>query len=368
MLRLLCLMFAVLISATTAFAQEFSDEAKMQMETAGARLTAATTTADRVSALREIEAIASANSDAPDARLLATMLGQQAMIESGPAALIDALGVLASAGEIRDVETYASIIEPLMITVAEMQENHTLLGATAIALDDAVSNLNAAADKIGLPSIADTISEASGIEGLGSTVTDTLGKLAKFAELARSNPDVATMDEAAAKEFVDTVTSIMTMGGGITISAPVTIVVRDTLVWNQQMFGESAKALDLVADAMETGQLDQEAYGKISDRLNDLSRGPWGSETAKDVLKSICESMPFVGKWCGDAFKLAAQLLGDQCAAISCDCENVGGGLMRGPLMVSCRLQEETVIAQCRATPPVVGYCDPSAMGPDATN
>ena len=368
MYRFICLIFAIVISATTAFAQGFSDEAKMRMEVAGARLTGAQTTADRVSALREIEAIAAANPNAPDARLLATMLRQQAMIESGPAAMIDALGVLASAKEIKDVDTYAAIIGPLMSTVAEMQENHTLLGATAIALDDAINNLNAAADKIGWPSVADTISEASGMEGIGSTITDTLGNLAKFAKLARSNPDVANMDEAAAKEFVDTVTSIMTMGGGITISAPVIVVVRDTLVWNQQMFGESAKALNLVADAIETGHLDQEAYGKINDHLNDLSRGPWGSDTAKDILKSICESMPFVGKWCGDAFKLAEQLFGDDCDAISCDCENVGGGLMRGPLIVSCRLQEETVKAQCKATPSVVGYCDPGAMGPDATN
>ena len=368
MYRFICLMFAIVISATTAFAQEFSDEAKMQMEAAGARLTEASTTANRVAALREIEAIASANPDAPDARLLATMLGQQAMIESGPADLVDALGVLASAGEITDVNTYATIIGPLISTVAEMQENHKLLGATAIALDDAINNLNAVADKIGLPSIADTILEARGIKGLGSTVTDTLGNLAKFAELARSNPDVAAMDEATAKEFVDTFTSLMTLGGRVTISAPLTIAVRDSLVWNQQMFGESAKALNLVADAMATGHLDQEAYGEISDRLNVLSRGPWGSDTAKDVLKSICDSIPLFGKWCGDAFKLAEQLIGGECGAISCDCENVGGGIMRGHLLVSCRLQEQTVIAQCRATPPVVGNCDPGAMGPGATN
>ncbi len=343
----------------------------MRMEAAGGRLSEAGNVADRVAALREIEAIAAAHPEAEDARILARVIGQQAIFEAGPTAMIDALGVLAGSGEIGDVETYAAIIGPMIDTVAQMQENHTILPSIAIELDDAISNLEAAADKVGLPSIAETLSEASGMDGLGASLTDTLGALAKLAELAkkgRNSPDIAAMDEASSREFVGNLFDVMTLGGGISISAPMQIMVRDTVVWNQQMFNEATKALDLVGDAIETGRLDQAAFDQINRRLNELKRGPWGSETAKDILKSICESIPFVGKWCGDAFNLVEVLMGNECAAITCDCANVGGGLMRGALTVTCRIQEENVKAQCAQTPSVVGYCDPDARGPGATN
>ena len=56
-----------------------------------------------------------------------------------------------------------------------------------------------------------------------------------------------------------------------------------------------------------------------------------GNSTAKDVLKSLCKAIPVAGAWCDDAFKLAQELIsGGSCSAITCDCENVGGGLMRG--------------------------------------
>ena len=145
------------------------------------------------------------------------------------------------------------------------------------------------------------------------------------------------------------------------------VMYRDLVAWDNQMFGESAKALNLVADAIETGRFDHEAYNKIRGRLEELKKGPWDSDTAKDILKSLCKAIPIASAWCDDAFKLAEKLMGPvDCSAITCDCANVGGGLMRGPLIVTCKIQEQDLILQCQATKTVTGSCDGDAKGPAA--
>ena len=369
MSRLVCLMFVAMISAAPAVANEWPSEAKMQMEAAGTRLSAATTTAERVEALRQIETIAAAHPDAPDARLTAALISEKVTMEAGPGVMLDALGELAASGQITDVETYAGIARPLLDSVAKMQENRTLLPSMAIQLDAAVQKLNAGAAKAGLPSVADAISQVAGDDKLGSAVTDSLGRLANLAKVARAAPDLAAMDEKATKEFLDDWVGMLPAGAGPAISGPAFVVFRDSLAWNNEMYGESSKALDLVADAIETGQFDHEAYNKIRDRLEDLSKGPWRGDTAKDFFKKLCKSIPIAGAWCDDAFKLAEELIsGVDCDAVTCDCENVGGGLMRGPLIVQCKIQEQELISQCQATKKVTGSCQGDAKGPAASH
>ncbi len=367
MSRLFGLLFAVMIAATPALAGEWPPEAKMQMEAAGARLSAAATTGERVAALREIEAIAAAYPDAPDARMTAFLIGEQATMEAGPGVMLEALGELATSGQITDVETLAGIAGPLLSTIAEMRDNGTLLSSMSIGLDDAISKLNAATAKAKLPSVADAISQVSGDPALGAALTDSLSRLANLAKAARAAPNLAELDRKATKGFIDDVVSIAPPIPAFTVNKAGYTMVRDLLAWDNQMFGESTKALDLVADAIETGQFDHEAYNKIRDRLNDLSKGPWDSDTAKDVLKSLCKAIPILGAWCDDAFKLAEELVAPvDCSAITCDCGNVGGGLMRGPLMVTCKIQEQDLILQCQATGKVTGSCDDGAKGPAA--
>ncbi|RYG90845.1 hypothetical protein EU803_12705 [Loktanella sp. IMCC34160] len=353
-----------------AVAQDWPAEARQAMENAGARLSAATTTAERAAALREIERIAAAHPDAPDARITASLLGQQATIEAGPAAMLEALGTLAASGEITDVQAYGDILAPLLETVGAMQEDGTLLPSAAIALDDAISNLNSAASKAGLPSVADAISEASGLEGLGGTATDILSKLAAAAKVARDAPNLAEMDAAATKDFLKTMVSIAPPIPAFGVNQLGYEMFIDTLAWNNEMYGESTKAMNLVANAIETGQFDHAAYQQISDNLNRLSKGPWDSNLAKGVLQNICEAIPVLGAWCGDAFKLAEELVAGttDCSAITCDCQNVGGGLLSGPLIVQCEIHQADLISQCQADPTAPLSCLADAKGPGASH
>lgn len=237
----------------------------------------------------------------------------------------------------------------------------------AIQLDSAISKLNAVAAQANLPSVADIITSASGDVISGAAATSLLSKLANFAKAARASPDLANMTAKETKAYLDSVVGTFPAGAAVAISGPMFIAVRDNLAWSNEMFGQSAQALNLVADAMETGKFDHEAYNKIRDRLNDLSKGPWGSDTAKDILKSMCKSLPVAGAWCDDLFKAVEELLSPaMCKAITCDCDNVGGGLMRAPLLVQCMFQQETLVNECRATQKVTSSCDPGAAGPSA--
>ncbi|SLN14951.1 hypothetical protein ROA7450_00312 [Roseovarius albus] len=360
---------AWVLSCGLALAEDWPAGAKADMNAAGERLRTATTSTERAQALREIEAIAKAHPDAPEAQLLARTLGQKATMEAGPKAMLGALSDLATSGNIPDAQTYGDILAPLMDTIGKMADEGTLLPQAAIELDGAISALNDAAKKAGLPDVAAAISQATGIEGIGEKTTGLIGDIAKAAELARDAPDLAQMNEAETKKFLENMVALLPKGGGPAISGPAFGVFTEQVGWANEMFGESTKALDLVGDAIETGQFDHAAYAKIEERLNDLSKGPWGSDTAKNFFKSLCKHIPIAGAWCDDAFQAVEELVaGVDCDAITCDCGNVGGGLLSGPNTVTCKLQEESIIGECVSTKKITLTCDLDAKGPGASH
>ena len=365
----ICLISAAFIFATSTLAAPWSDAAKAQMDAAGARLSTATTTAERVAALREIDSIVAAHPDSDEAALMAEIIGQKATQEAGPKAMLDALSDLAGSGEITDVNSYAAIVGPMMDNISKMQEDGTLLPSTAIALDDAIKKLDAAAKKANLPSVADAISQATGDPNLGATLRNTLGRVASLAQLARDTPNLAEMDEKATKAYIDRVIGLIPPGLSPALSGPGGVIFRDTLAWNNSMWQESTKGLDLVSEAIRTGEFNTEEYNKVRDRLNQLSAGPWGSDTAKDFFKALCKGIPVAGAWCDDVFKAVENVFAPLvCEEISCDCENVGGGLMRGPLIVQCELAQQSLRMECEATKAVTGSCDAGAVGPGASH
>ena len=366
---MLSLIFSMLLFLTNANAEPWSDDAKAQLDAAGARLSAATTTEDRVAALREIDAIVSAHPESEDAQLLAQIIGEKATIEAGPKAMIDALGDLAASGEITDVNSYATIVGPMIDTIVKMQQDGSLLPSTAIALDEAIKKLDAVAKKANLPTVADAISQATGDPNIGSTIRNSLGRIAALAQLARDTPNINEMDEKALKSYIDKYFSLFPVAVAPALGAGGGVIIRDTLVWNNEMFKESTKALDLVTDAMETGEFNTAEYNKIRDRLTDLSAGPWGSSTATDFFKALCKGIPVAGAWCDDIFKALDELVnGISCEAITCDCGNVGGGLMSGALTVQCEIAQQSLILECQATKTVTGTCEAGASGPGASH
>lgn len=356
----------LLIASGSICAGEWPESARSQMEAAGARLKAAMTTRERVRALREIEQVAAAHPDAPQAQIMARLLAEKATQEAGPEKMLAALGELAASGQITDARTLGSITVPLLESISEMRDNDTLLPETAIQLDNAIKKLDEAAAKAGLPKLGESIDRATDDVAKAASLTDMLGKVAALAKAARESRDLAKLNEEARRKYIDNLVSILPPGGGPAINGPAFVVFRDTLVWNGEMFGESTKALDLVSEAISTGQFNHAAYARIEKRLNELAKGPWSSSTTSDFFENLCKKIPIMGAWCSDVFQLTRKLFSDaHCDSINCDCDNVSSGLIRGPLVVQCKIQESDLIAACKEQKKIVGSCG-EASGPGA--
>lgn len=367
MLRFAIFLTAFFSSHIPVLASEWPESVKLQMDAIGARLGVAETAADRVDAIREIEVIVAAHPDAPDARLMARLLSQQATIEAGPGAMLDALNKLAASGQISDAESFAGIAGPLIGAIADMQDDAPLLGSVAIELNDAVSKLNATAAKAGLPSVADAISQFTGDKKLGSAMTNFLSRISSVAKLARDAPNLAEFDEKMTKEFIANSLKIMSRASAVAVNPVGVSMFSSQVVWSSQMYGEATKAMNLIADAMETGEVNPKEFNKVVQTIEVLASGPWNSDTAKDILKSLCKTIPVAKAWCKDLFKLADKLISvSDCSAMTCDCENVGGGLSFGPRYTKCKWKEQELILQCTATGSVTSQCLGHARGPGA--
>lgn len=350
-------------------AAEWPPEARAQMETAGEHLSAATTTAERVAALRELESIATAYPEASEARLTAKLMAEKATQEAGPAKMLAAIGELAAVNGVTDVETLGSIVTPLLSAIAEMHDNGTLMPEMAIQVDAGIKKLDDIAAKANLPSIAEAVDKATGDTGLAGTLAHVIDVIADVAKNSKGSPNLREMDMKATKEYLEDWRDAFLAGGfSPAISGPAAEVFLDSLVWNSEMFKESTNALDLVSEAIETGRFDDQAYARIEGRLTELGEnGPWGSSTALDFFEKLCEKIPIAGLWCSDAFDLVQDLIGDvDCGKIDCDCYNVSGGMMKGPLIIQCEINEQDLVMACQEQGKIVGTCMPNASGPAA--
>lgn len=89
------------------------------------------------------------------------------------------------------------------------------------------------------------------------------------------------MNEDAKKDF------IRNLPGYSVLPPGAREVFADILVYDSEMANESAKALNLVTEAMETGQFNHEAYNKIQNRLKELPKGH-GVKKAYQILPKTC--------------------------------------------------------------------------------
>lgn len=362
LILVVCLLLLMPLSSLQAWAQD----ARAEMNAAGERLQAATTPEGRVAAMHDMADILARNPDDQAAAAAARVISDQASSEAGAAVLLDALTDLATAGKITDTQTLARIGAPLLSRINQMRDEGTLLPSSAIVLDDALGRLDRAAETLGLPNLAEAIDELTGDTGLASDARSALSRVADAARLLQAAGNLAQGDAEASRAFIDSTLSFFGAANpAISLVGP---LYREVLVWNQDMYGEAAGVIDLVTDAMQTGQFDEAAYNQRRERIGELSRGPWNSATAKDLLRSLCNQVPILGAWCDDLFDFVEDLVaGDPCEALTCDCENVGGGLMRGPLIVQCRLHEQELQQICQQLGEPLGSCLPDARGPGAS-
>jgi uncharacterized protein YukE len=236
--------------------------------------------------------------------------------------------------------------------------------SAAHAVSEAIARYDEVAAAAGAPSLREAIVGALP-EEIGEHLNAVLDQIEQINEVYENLEDVAAGDTDAIDDFVGGVMGLLPASLSPAFSGPAAIAFGDLMQWNGEMYDAAADGLDVVADAIETGRVDQDRLNQITNRLNNLSRGPWGGDTAREFFRSWCDLLPALNDLCEQLVDEAGDAItGANCAAIDCDCANVGGGLLAGPDRVTCEITQQDLRAFCAANGRIEGVCGPA--GPAA--
>lgn len=125
----------------------------------------------------------------------------------------------------------------------------------------------------------------------------SIDKANKWEKAAKSAQEMKQFTEASEKEFVDNLIKALPKEAVPALASPVGKFFRDLLDWNKKMWSSTTDALNLVTDAIKTGEMDEEAFTKVSNEVEHLgTTGPWTETTGKDFIKKTVEEIPGIGK------------------------------------------------------------------------
>ncbi len=267
------------------------------LEDAGAMLE----TDQRITALREILDL-SARQEDPE--LLGILLRSEIAIEAGPHQVIEALDLLAKADAVTDREAFGAVSVALFGAIADLHDGAYLTGDAAIALDEAIKRFEKTAADLGLPKISDMIAAATGDRAASARAEQSVSAIATDAEEARGSQNAGSTGRAAEDEYTERLVDLaVSRLRPITTAVPY-LLVREKLAWDKEMWTETTNGLNIVSEAIETGQVDRTAYNRTKERLHVLANRPWRGDAARDLAVKLCRSASGVGRgdWCDDAF------------------------------------------------------------------
>lgn len=190
----------------------------------------------------------------------------------------------------------------------------------------------------------------------------------EMADLAEDAEAVADGDAQATEDFINDVAGMIPPSLSPAMASPLGTAFAHQQRWQQEMTQAATDGLNTVADAIETGHFDEERFREISDRLEELSRGPWGEETARDAVRQWCGHLPIGSEVCEKAVDTWEEWSEEALceAAVNCDCEN-SEYMFPSVSIPQCYGYEEAARQQCREDGYVSGIgCDPITSGPAA--
>ena len=287
---------------------------------------------------------------------------------SSQAAMAELTAALAGLGGATDAGGLRQRAVDILAAVAELNAPGSTgvppTPSAAHAVSEAIERYDEVAAALGAPSLREIIVGALP-EEIGEHLNTVLDQIEQINEVYENLEDVAAGDTDAIDDFVGGVMGLLPPSLSPAFSGPAAIAFGDLMEWNGEMYDAAADGLNVVADAIETGRVDQDRLNQITDRLNNLSRGPWGGDTARDFFRSWCDLLPALNDLCEQLVdEVADAITGANCAAIDCDCANVGGGLLAGPNRVTCEITQQDLRAFCTANGRIEGVCGPA--GPAA--
>lgn len=292
---------------------------------------------------------------APGAELTRWMINMQMAAEAAIAELSDALSQLEGAAG-GDLSLQAA---GFAAAVGAVQPHIPPIPSAAYKFVEATNAYDKTAAAKNLPQVREAIALFGGEKA--KAVSEALGKLEKATELYDKAEAAAKGDPDAVNELARTLAGMVPAPVAPSLAGPPKIAFNELTDWDKEMYEVSAEGVYIVEDAIKKGRVDTERLAKVTQKLEDLRRGPWDGDTAREFAKSWCDKLPpVVSDLCKKVFEKEKP---PTCADIDCDCESISGGIIVGPLKVQCELHESELRQLCESHGEVVGSCDPGARG-----
>ncbi len=255
----------------------------------------------------------------------------------------------------------------ILAGLARIHRDSTLLPSTAHRVADTIAALDSALADMGAPPFWDQVEAVLGDQETTALLQEFRDHIEQAMDLYEDATAVAEGDTERVDDFVSGVLNTIPPSLAPAFHTPMGAMLADQLQWQQEMAEAATDGVETVADAIRTGAIDQERLNQVTERLEELSRGPWGSETARDYLRQWCGHLPIGADACEDVADYWEQWENqDRCeAAISCDCENTTYAF-RDISIQQCKGYESQIIEACLEEGAIRGWCDPITSGPAA--
>jgi len=257
--------------------------------------------------------------------------------EQRRAAKLRALSILEKAGQL-DKGNGAAFVARFFGTKEQLRESQTALERAAARLRDwtasgaspfsamnqqtrrdeaartsadLLQSLQQAEDATGLgKSVYHTVAKViDDLTGMGADVrkylqggqrvdprVEYLNRVAQGVRAVESARQLKAEDEKSARNFAEDWLRMLPSTAAPGYTGPASALAGDIVVWTRQMFETSTRGLEIVRDAMETGNVDTARVKAMEDRMNTLRTGPWSKDTFGRVVKEYVEDIPVVGK------------------------------------------------------------------------
>jgi len=291
----------------------------------------------------------------PDGPFVAHLLQVQAL-PRGLGHAIDRLISTARTPTQMSPRAYRDAISPLLLEMVNLFQADGGDLDKVIKMAKSLAALDKAATSAGLPGIDKIISQTFGKSPMGGRIGKFFAALLEIGKTPDSPASLAELREqrkAKADALIGLLTPRMAPYG------PLTAPVRDIMLWTAGSFDRSSQIMDLVSDAIRTGEFDDASYAEQRDGLYEhISRGPWDNETMREALLGWCSAIPQLGSFCTDVFREVKDLFnGPICGVINCDCDNVDKRLFYTEYRKQCLKYELEAQLKCAINQSVVQGC-----------
>lgn len=360
------------LAAVPAWAQDVAwpDEIMDWVSWSAEDVLAAETEADRASALQAFlyDLRRASQEDLPGAALTVLVLDLQLDGEEALAAMRSGLGRALMADPDSAAQSSALPAARFLQALEALQRHGPRLPSAGLATSEGLRAVERALQAQGSTALKEQLAQLSGSPELYTRLLELAEWAQQVADLADDAAGIADGDAQAAENFINGFMDMIPPNLAPAMAGPLRAAFVDQQRWQQEMTQAATDGLNTVADAIETGRFDHERFQEIADRLEDLGRGPWGGDTARDAIRRWCGHLPIGSSVCEAAVDIwQGSSEEDLCeAAVNCDCEN-SEYMFPSVSIPQCYGYEEQARQECRQSGRVTGIgCDPITSGPAA--